>query len=189
LFAFVYKSPVLAWSNGDITELLNFRRKSILEGDLNAEHPFWNSAVSNPSGEKLMSLFDFSEFEISAPQCPTHYSPAGNGYVLDIVVHQNIRASDVIVYDILYSDHLPIIFHILDHVKSRNPLETIEKFTDWDWFQSLATELVSHRIEINSGVETDKAARDFTASVATAYILAASKVTLNFRTYTTIFLV
>jgi hypothetical protein len=24
-----------------------------------------------------------SQFEISAPQCPTHYSPAGNGDVLD----------------------------------------------------------------------------------------------------------
>jgi hypothetical protein len=91
-----------------------------LAGDLNAKHPFWNSAVSNLSGEKLMVLFDFSEFEISAPQCPTHYSPAGNGDVLDTVIHQNIRVSDVTATDILDSDHLPIIFHILDHVKIRN---------------------------------------------------------------------
>jgi hypothetical protein len=97
LLASVYKSPGRAWSDTDITELLHFRRKSILAGDLNAKHPFWNSAVSNPSGEKPMVLFDLSEFEISAPQYPTHYSPAGNGDVLDIVVHQNIRVSDVIV--------------------------------------------------------------------------------------------
>jgi hypothetical protein len=70
-----------------------------LAGDLNAKHPFWSNAVSNPSGEKLMALFDFSEFQISTPQYPTHYSPAGNGDVLDIVVHQNIRVSDVIVSD------------------------------------------------------------------------------------------
>jgi hypothetical protein len=44
-----------------------------------------------------MDLFDLNEFEISAPQCPTHYFPAGNGDVLDIVVHQNIRVSDLIV--------------------------------------------------------------------------------------------
>jgi hypothetical protein len=43
-----------------------------------------------------MALFDLSEFEISAPQCPDHYSPAGNGDVLDIVIHQNIRVSDII---------------------------------------------------------------------------------------------
>jgi hypothetical protein len=74
-----------------ITELLSFRPKSILAGDLNAKHPFWNSAVPNPSGEELLRLFYASQFEISAPQCPTHYSPAGNGDVLDIVVHQNIQ--------------------------------------------------------------------------------------------------
>jgi hypothetical protein len=78
--------PGKAWSDADITELLSVRRKSILAGDLNAKHPFWNSRVSNPSGEKLVDLFDVNEFEISAPQCPTHYSHAGNGDVLDIVV-------------------------------------------------------------------------------------------------------
>jgi hypothetical protein len=52
-----------------------------------------------------MALFDLSEFEILAPQCPTLYSSVGNGDVLDIVVHQNIRMSDVMVSDILDSDH------------------------------------------------------------------------------------
>jgi hypothetical protein len=40
LLASFYKSPVRAWSNAEITELLSFRRKSILAGDLNSEHPF-----------------------------------------------------------------------------------------------------------------------------------------------------
>jgi hypothetical protein len=47
-----------------------------------------------------MALFDLSDLDISASQCPTHYSPAGNGVVLDTVVHQNIRLSDDIVSDI-----------------------------------------------------------------------------------------
>jgi hypothetical protein len=46
--------------------------------------------------------------------------------VLDIVVHKNIRVSNVIVSDIFDSDHLPIIFHILDHVKIRNLSEPIK---------------------------------------------------------------
>jgi hypothetical protein len=98
-----------------------------------------------------MALFDLSEFESLAPQYPTHYSSAGNGDVLDIVAHQNIRVSDVIVSDILDSDHLPIISQILDHVNIRNLSEPTEKFTDWDRFQSLDSELISPRIEINSG--------------------------------------
>jgi hypothetical protein len=123
-----------------------------LEGDPNAKHPFWNSAVSNSSGEKLMALFDLNEFEISTPQCPTQFSSVGNGDVLDIVVHQNIKMPDVIVCDISDSDQIPIISDLLDHVKIRNLSVPIEKFTDWDRFQSLASELISHGIEINSGV-------------------------------------
>jgi hypothetical protein len=81
--------------------------------------PFSNSADSNPSDEKLLQLFNVNDFEISTPQHPTHYSPAGNGDVLDIVVYQNIRLSHVIVSDILDSDHLPIIFHTLVHVTTK----------------------------------------------------------------------
>jgi hypothetical protein len=34
--------------------------------------------------------------EISAPQCPTHYSPVGNGDMLDIAVQENVPLSEVI---------------------------------------------------------------------------------------------
>jgi hypothetical protein len=126
----VYKSPRRTWSNADIAELLSLKLKCILEGDLNAKHTSWNSAVSNPSGGKLLQLFHTSDFEISAPQCLTHYSPVGNGDVLDIVVHKNIRLSNVIISDILNSDHLPIIFRILDHVRTLNASAPLDTFTD-----------------------------------------------------------
>jgi hypothetical protein len=151
LFAAVYISPGRAWNYADITELLSFKQKSILAGDLNAKHPFWNSAVSNPSGEKLMDLFELNESEISAPKCPTRYSHAENGDVLDTVVHQNVRVSDVIDSNILTSGLLPIVFHILDHVNIRNISEPTEKFTDWNRFQSLDSELIQHKFEINAG--------------------------------------
>jgi hypothetical protein len=53
LLAAVYKSPGSAWNDADIIELLSFRRKSIVAGDLNAKHQFWNSAVSNALGKKF----------------------------------------------------------------------------------------------------------------------------------------
>jgi hypothetical protein len=113
---------------------------------MNAKHPFWNSTVSNPSGEKLLALFDMNEFEISAPQCPTHYFPAGNDDVLDIVVHQNIGMSDTIVSNILGSDYLPGLFRLFVHVETRNLSEPVEKFSDYECFQSLASDLISPRI-------------------------------------------
>jgi hypothetical protein len=66
--------------------------------------------------------------------------------VLDIVVYQNVRLSDVIVSDVLDSDHLPILFHILDDVTTRNLSDPIEEFTDLELFQSVPSDLVSPRI-------------------------------------------
>jgi hypothetical protein len=174
LLAAVYKSPGRPWIDADIINLLGFKRKTILAGNLKAKHQFWNSSFSNHSGKELLELFHKNEFEISAPQYPTHYSHAGNGDVLDIVVHQNIRLSDVTVSDILDSDHLPIIY-LLKPVNARNLSKPTEKVTDWKQFQNIASELISPRLEINSGMEADKAARDFTASIASAYRLSTTK--------------
>jgi hypothetical protein len=81
------------------------------------------------------------------------------------------------VSDILDPDHLPILFHILDQARTRKISAPVEKITYWERFQSLASNLISSRIEIKSGVEA--AARDFTASVASAYRLSTCKITLS----------
>jgi hypothetical protein len=57
-----------------------------------------------------------------------------NGDVHDIVVHNNVRLSEVIVSDILDSDHLPNIFHLLDRVRTRNLPDPVKKFTYWERF-------------------------------------------------------
>jgi hypothetical protein len=48
-----------------------------------------------------------------------------------------MSVSDITVSDILDSDHLPILYYILDHVIIRNLSEPVEKFSDWERFQSL----------------------------------------------------
>jgi hypothetical protein len=60
---------------------------------------------------------------------------------------------------------VPIVFHLLDHIRTVNLSDPVEKFTDWKRFQSLASELISPRIQINSEEEADKAACNFTASI------------------------
>jgi hypothetical protein len=60
-------------------------------------------------------------------------------------------------------------------------LDPVEKFTDWERFQSLASALVSPRVEINSCAETDKAARDFVASTASAYRMSTKITTISDR--------
>jgi hypothetical protein len=101
------------------------------------------------------------------------------GDILDIAVHKNIGLSDVIVSEILDSDHLPIVFHLLDLVRTRNLSDPVDKLTDWGRFQRLASELISPKFRINSGKAANKAAHNFTASIALAYRLSANKLTLK----------
>jgi hypothetical protein len=135
------------------------------------------SARGNPPLQRnRKKILDANQFEISAPKQRIR-SPAGNGDVLDFV-HKNIRMSHGTLSNILDSDNLPTVFHILDHFNIKNLSEPIKKFTDWDRAQSLASELISSKVEINSSVEADKAARDFTASIASARRLSTRKITL-----------
>jgi hypothetical protein len=87
--------------------------------------------------------------------------------------------SNVIISDILDWDYLPIVFHILDYIKTRNISEPVKKSTDWEWFRSLASDNISPTIESNSRLEADKTARDFTASTTSEYRLTTSKFTLS----------
>jgi hypothetical protein len=100
-----------------------------LAGDLNVKHPSWNITVSNPSGQKLLQLFDTNDLT-SALQGPTHYPLVENGDVLDIVVHKNIRLSNDKVNDILDSDHqYSTSWNMLERNKSRYHLKI---FIDWE---------------------------------------------------------
>jgi hypothetical protein len=84
-------------------------------------------------GVKLLNLLHLNEFEFSAPQFIT---PVENGEVLDIVMQKNVWLTEVIVCDILDSDHLTVIFHLLDHIRAGNLLDLVDKFTDWSSFKA-----------------------------------------------------
>jgi hypothetical protein len=60
-----------------------------------------------------------------------------------------------------------------------NLTKTFEKFTNWERFQSLASELISPKIEIRSRQEPCKASHDFVASIASAYRLSTIKITIS----------
>lgn len=48
---------------------------------------------------------------------PTQYCSAGNGNMLDILVHQNVRLSGVIVPDVLISDYVQILSNKLENIE------------------------------------------------------------------------
>jgi len=95
--------------------------------------------------------------------------------MLDILVHRNVRLSEVTVSDILDSDHLPILFPILDHVSGRNISVSVETHRYWEWFRSLISELISRRKQTDTVDEAERAANNFAASIALAYRLSTIK--------------
>jgi hypothetical protein len=142
VLAVVHLSPQRLWSDTNITELLGFRNKSIMAGNLKAKYPVWDSKTSNNLDFKLLELFVCSNFEISAPQCSTHYTPDGRGDVFDIIVLvlQNIQLSEAI-------GSPTNMFSIPYPVRTREALDPVETLTDWELFQSLVSELIPLNIK------------------------------------------
>jgi len=88
------------------------------------------------------------------------------------------------VSNVLDSDHLPILFNILDHVSVWDISAPVETYTDWERFRSLAYDLISPRIQIDTAEEAEKAATTFaattfTATTALAYRLSTHTFTLS----------
>jgi len=81
--------------------------------------------------------------------------------------------------NVLDSDHLPIFFHMMDHISTGDISAPVETHTDWEQFQSLASELIPPRIQIDTVEEGEKAAPAFIASIASANRLSTRKLTLS----------
>jgi hypothetical protein len=118
LVAVVYKSLIKDWSDTDVNDLLILRNKTVLMGDLNSKDPVWNSQISIKLVTNLLNLQDKTDFHISAPRYQTQYIPSGNGDMLVKRLQRNVRMSDVNVLEIVDSDHLLILFHMLDYVST-----------------------------------------------------------------------
>jgi hypothetical protein len=80
---------------------------------------------------------------------------------------------------VVFAGRLCGVFHILDYVRTTKRSEPLEKFTNWERSQSLVSNKISPRIEVNYGIEADKVVHIFTASVASAFGLPISRVTLS----------
>jgi hypothetical protein len=158
---------------------LSLRNKPLVACDLNAKNPVWKNRVLNISGTRLLNLQENSDFKISVPRYTTHYAPSGNGNVLDKMVHRKVHISDINMLGILDSYHLPILFHILNHVSTRGISAPAEIHTDWERFQSLASDFISPRIQIRTVIDAERTACNFRASIASVYRLSTHKITLS----------
>jgi hypothetical protein len=80
------------------------------------------------------------------------------------------------------------MFSTLGSVRTREALDPVEKLTDWELFQSLASELISSDVQIHSSNKADEVARDFAVSIASACRLSTRKTTILDRKYEILYL-
>jgi hypothetical protein len=116
-----------------------FKHKSQLAGNWIVKHPCWNSVVSNASGLKLLNccIQMILKFE--------HHNSPLNTLLREMVTCSILlctRTSGCEKSLTLDLDHLPIMLHSLDHIRSRNLSDPVNKFTDWKGYKSLASELI-----------------------------------------------
>jgi hypothetical protein len=148
-----------------------------MTGDLKTNYPFRNSTMSNPSGEKIWhyltrmnSKFQRHNASLIIPlrkmmMCWTLYSIRMLECQMSLFLiswTQTIYQKNITYWNV---SKLRIFRNLL-------------KNSDWVRFQSLTSDLISSRIKINSEVEANEEELDFTASIASAYKLSTSKVTL-----------
>jgi hypothetical protein len=87
-------------------------------------------------------LFDINDLDILESQGHNDFFIPGNGDVINIVVHQIVRLSDLIIPGALDSDHLPVVFYVLDYAETRNHSDLLEKLRDRERFQSLDADIL-----------------------------------------------
>jgi hypothetical protein len=126
---------------------------------------------------KLLELFVSSDFIISNPQF-LHVKLLMGGVMFSTLCPTRTSDCQIIVSDFLDSDHLPIVFSVLDPVRTSEALDPAEKFTDWELFRSLVSDLISPSSHIYSSEKGDKLAADFAAFMASAYKLSTRKATI-----------
>jgi hypothetical protein len=69
------------------------------------------------------------------------------------------------------------MFHLLDHVSTGDTSALVEIHTDWERFQSLASEFISPRTQIHTFQDAEEAARNFAASITST--LSMHEITLS----------
>jgi hypothetical protein len=83
--------------------------------------------------------------------------------------------SEVIVTGILDSDHLPIMFNIVDPARMSEALNPVEKLRAWKSFKASSPNSLSSNIQIHNSDKVNKAAFDFAASIVSVYMLSTRK--------------
>lgn len=149
-----YKPPNKIITENDIKTLIPDHGKTILAGDLNCKHTYWNSTHCDAEGENLLEIALDEDILIHGPIEHTYHSDNDTfrSNVLDICLTRNITQQVTTeTLNELSSDHLPVRI-IIDHqFIHEDPVLQI-KFINWPHYNHI---LENNNTEYNNITNTD----------------------------------
>ena len=165
----VYKAPNKRLHSSDLDHLFHQNNASLIIGDLNCKHVFWNCRVSNPNGERLFNYVTNNDIFISSPSEPTHFPQQlrCEPDILDIVLFKNFNMPiNQNVLPELDSDHSPVVINFCAEHETVQYIERlINGQVDWDLFQSELDKLIPEAGPLSNIEDIDITIDLFTESV------------------------
>ena len=129
-----YRPPKVKVRADDFRRLLGNSGRTLIVGDLNAQHWSWNCTTANRTGHTLYDFVCDDRLNVHFPDTHTHYPSSGQTKsTIDIVINKNLlNITPITVVPDLDSDHNPIMFEIFGRV-TIEPGKKIISFKDTNW--------------------------------------------------------
>lgn len=152
----IYNKPTNKIRKNCISKLTSYN-KSLVVGDFNARHDFWNCNSANTNGYTLKRFLDENEDCIlHFPENPTLY-PANNTTpsTIDLVISKNMdNITEPESLPELSSDHNPVVFTVIGPAMENREKPIYDyKNTDWGKFR----EILDSQICINNHITSPEA--------------------------------
>lgn len=152
LLGSIYSPPSVSIDNfkSDFIKLFTTSFPTIIAGDINAKHQYWNNSKTDSKGRELLQLANHHLFEIHIPSEPTLIPAIGKPSTVDLAFSKNLHCiSNLLTVNDLSSDHLPVKFEVNSEFPSK--FDKIFDFpkADWQKFRSIISEKLSAISEVN----------------------------------------
>lgn len=149
----VYVSPIQPIAERDISVFFPANSQSLLLGDLNARHRFWNNHRNNRKGTILCDyIHSDDQLQLLYTDTPTHY-PTNNmtPTYIDIGINKGLRdVSELVTVNALNSDHIPVC---LRWGERRNVVnQTVFSYQNFNW--NLYRQRLNELTVISGHIET-----------------------------------
>ncbi|KAL1116304.1 hypothetical protein AAG570_005799 [Ranatra chinensis] len=179
-FFSVYKPPDTKLDCDVLHDILSEPQVTVVAGDFNAKHTFWNCSGKNTAGTTLYKFIEANRHvHLSVPTEFTHFPDNGNSpSTLDLVLTN--RGHKIARTRVLHSgssDHLPVYFQVQQFPEIIFPEASLQyHLADWNLFrESLNDATSTAKPALTTDQDIDDAVEKFTSDIVSSLRISVPK--------------